>query len=539
MFFKYITTIYYYIGNCIINLLLKDKSTVKLTVKTSSVQSKETTMVIENANEEIVFDLFYYDSAVFLTHDLFQYINSYLARMPPNVQQDIFNEFKNARILIDECHDEKQLLMGLTNITKKLLNPIKFNDVRNFVLYNSGIIIPDIFEREYIASIERAGSREQTYIYSDYVDLITLSVILKLMIPIFSEFILFSRKVLGNTHKEFFAVKIMDKTSIMNEAVIQKLLVYINERSSGVKTTNSSYMSLIGVNDIDYWMLALLMTKPLAIGDVRGLDPKSTLVTSMFKFINNRINNGENNFENAIRDKEFDASDGDSGKTSRLEDYKNKYPFSQGDLAKLAASVSDPYQYILKIAPSIDITLLDNSLKTTYENLTGSVITEAQITIAQWVLSEVIVPNGIAYLDNNTILKALAACQAVLIHRGHYQLAGIVTARTNNNTKEIMLGGTESRGKLTKAIVDELDRLYPHFKNIGGKRTSDTINIVIKSIDEVCDMISKHTWILTVDDSVLKLINETNNTRRYIIPHHIKTLVANLVIELANHNYKL
>jgi hypothetical protein len=156
----------------------------------------------------------------------------------------------------------------------------------------------------------------------------------------------------------------------------------------------------------------------------------------------------------------------------------------------------------------------------------------------QWIFKPVVSPRAILYLSKNTVVTCLAVAQAVLWHREHFTLAGIVTSRIHQGGDGVMVTTVDSRARVPKEMQEQLITYYPHAKKQGSKNRPKIVNQVLESIDNLTNNLASYDWYLTLEQSQVIKSNTGINSRRLTIPHDIKIQIAKLVLELAQRNWK-
>lgn len=82
----------------------------------------------------------------------------------------------------------------------RLVDAHEFDKVQDFLRFRANNFkIPSVIEASYDdTDIDKRYTKEQTYVTSEYVDLVTMAVILRSMIPVWGEHITNVRREIGN-----------------------------------------------------------------------------------------------------------------------------------------------------------------------------------------------------------------------------------------------------------------------------------------------------------------------------------------------------
>lgn len=513
---------------------------MKLYTENIETNNRQKEVILEHKGEKLRWDFnSAYKNLKQLEYDIFTHINQYFDRLNEEKLDYIFSLYKQIRTIFDEIYDRRKLTESLYPLVSELADQFDLADVQNWIMNKSDVIIPDesIIKINYISSPDISGTREQTYIREDYVKLISLCLMLRVILPIWGEYITKTHSETGTKFKEQDAFRLISSSKIMHCEAMQKLKVYVEFATIIGKKKPSSIIDGISSEDFPDWILSLVVIKRLCVVDFRGIDGTTTIPSQIYGFISQRIKGLDTKSSSSvgiIKNKPFD-DDGQKGdqNISRLESYKAKQEIFPGDIVALEFAASDPFAVAQLLVPGINPDLLISALKTT-EVLNTKRIYEPQIIILQWVVKHVIPTRSIDYLSKATVVKLLAVCQAVLWHKGYKELAGLCTALVQPNLDEMFTSGNDSRARIPKEMLDELDILFPFKKRPAGRQKNiKLVNQAVMNIDSVADQFSSYNWIFTIENKLLKEITTTSGHRRYFIPHNFKVMLTTLVLELS------
>ena len=507
--------------------------------KVSGVLSSTTPEVkIEHKGKSIPFSISVFGRVHFQQeYEVFHYINQYWASLDEAHQDRIFKLYEDIEYGFDNIYSKDDLCEHLTNKVTELIQEHDMDKVQDWISFKSDIQIPAVMEIDYTHSIDNNTSREKTYTRSDYLQLVTLSVVIKCMIPIWGQYIFNIRRDTGSQYKEFYAFQLLSHSNIAHCVPMNKLRLYIENIVGEDKYNPNNTLNGISSEDFGYWLLALLCIRRLGLGDIRGTDPKIHLITFSYKYIIQKIRNNDSNFENVVKEKTFDdrSPDGEN-KISTLERYKIKTNISLGEIVELEYSIQDIRHTAHKLSYRIDPQRLERSLVTSQELLPARLL-DPQITLLRWVFKHVITPKGLMYLPKPVIVQALGAMEAVLWARGHKYLAILATCYPLVSGEDMVISPVDSKMRVPKEMSDELDRLYPFTRSTNSKRTGiKEINLAAKSIDTMADNLTMYSWRSTADESMLQEVFGNTN-RKFPIRPDIKLELTKLVIEIGNRTW--
>jgi len=510
---------------------------VQISVAKSMLASNKSDAVIEHDGKVLSFVIAgIHRNTMIYDYDIFEFVNAYWKTLPRDKLDQIFNLYAKARDAFNTIVNKSQLNFVLNGIMIELVNLHPFNDVFDWVIYKSSIIIPDNFETEYKYDYDKQGSREQTYIRSDYTKLVTMIVILKTLVPIWGQYINSDQSGSKSLFKEFYAFQLLHGSAIYESEPMEKLEIYVKSILDSNKENISAIISGISSEDYHRWVLSSVVITRLCGGDIRGLDQKANIITYIYKYVFQKNQSFETNNAKSIKEKTKTDYDSDFGdKNSTIERYKIKHDISIGEIIELTHSIRDLKSIAFKLAPTTMTEELFNQSMQTSSKLLYQDLKIPQLNLLRWVFRPVISSKGILYLDKNTIVGCLGVLEAVLYSKGYHFLALAATSYVNSDQNDVYLSSTDSRARITKDLIADLDALFPYQQVSGGPKTSiKKINPAIESIDKLVSQLSKYSWFATASDDKIEFVNGLKENRRLTIPYSIKIDLARLIVECAS-----
>ena len=475
--------------------------------------------------------------------DTFKQINDYWNRLPSQQQDAIFELYARIRYILDDAQTLDQVTKELQPLIAELLDVYHdLENVHDWCWFYSDLAIPHTVADS--VNFEEGGSstEDKTYLKRDYKKLVALAVVLRVMVPIWGEFIFRTRSECGTTYKEYYAERLLNYSRIKNSEAIEKLTNYIVKQLPPDRSNAGAILGCIGSDDFPSFMLARVLVRRLCVGDITGINPNATILTFIYKYIRqkNSSNRGNqrlgssSNFNDNIREK-FPETGGESddgeNKLSKLEGYKIQEELSRGDVQTIRYFLSDPIWVLKDVQPDLDMNLLQQSLNC-IKPLEAEIIDPAQLAILQWVLKPAISPEGLATVNKKGLLKAIAIVQAVLWHRGHKELAALCSAYSKQVDEHKILT-VESRARIPRDLQEEIRVLFPFNKRSSGKsKQAKVTNPCLAAIDKIADGLCAREWVLTLPEPWLADLGSEAGNRKYIAPSDIKIKLANLIISL-------
>lgn len=495
-------------------------------------------LTVEHAGQTLEWDMSNYDKKCMTgEYDITKHITQYWSRLPPHRQEKIFSIYVAIHHCLEKHSDMEPLVEGLLPLIEQLHAEHTLEELGHWITFYSDITIPDVFKEEYQQTDEKARPREKTYIRSDYRDLITMTLCLRTIVPVWGEFMKKMSRETGNIFKEFRAFQLLTKSAVMHSPPMEKLTTYVNRNIQTGVAMPEAIMKGVGSQLYPTWLLALAVVRRVCIGDLVNQDPKTNLVTFIFAFLNNKASNtNSNSFGDKIISKEFESGDANNDlNVSRIEGYKLKQEAPLGDMIILEFFMDDPFKVAKILKPDMDMTLLSNLLNAA-QVLQKEEIWPHQIILTQWVLKPVFPPRGLTQLSKKATINAIAIAQALLWEKGHIELSGLMTVLASSNVDEMAISGTGPRAKITRVQMDELAIYYPYARALSTKKATKPPNCAVVAIDSIANMLNQRDWILTLPAPMMQQIPTTPNAPtkpRYSCPGAIKILLAALVLQIA------
>ena len=490
--------------------------------------------VISHDDERLEWDLSAFNKKALACNAIETHINLYWSQLPGFQQQKIFEILKRIREVFETVADTSGLLIALLPLIKQLLAEYDLRKMREWVSLRTDIVVPSAsIDDHYVQTDEKPFTRDRTYIRSDYLELIALSLILRVMVPIWGEFIMRTRKETGTDFKEFHAYALLSQTILMDSPAIQKLKLYINGNLQDEKPMNNVIIGGISRDDYPTWLLASIVVRRLSVGDVRGVEQNTNLVVTIHNDLTQKNNAmGGSSFGPLINNKLFEGDDSNEHGISRMENFKIKAMHSAGEIVAIEHYMSDPYAVAQHLSPGLNPGLLSQFLESSAA-LKNTRLWPGQIGLAQWVMAPVIPPRGMYHLDKVNTLKAFAVAQTYLWQYGHKALACLLSALASDNLVSFHQTGMGSMSRINRDQVEELEKLYPYNQVSVKRKQTVPPNKAVVAIDQLAYDFNSRDWILTVPDAMATEITGTQHHRRYPCPHEIKPLLAKLAIECA------
>lgn len=508
---------------------------MEIIASSSVLDANDGKIIVNHAGAEVLFHFSSFKKDSFDKNDVFSHLNLYWKGKPRPYQDEVFKIYVEISDLFFQTPDKKLLAAKLNEALKRLYALHPFEEMRNWLIYRSGITLPEISE-SYVPDSDRDYTPEKTYIRKEYIDLLTMAFMLRISVPVWSYFIRIVKDYAGTGLKENNAFKLLAGTELFEHPAISKMKDYINSNNKK-QVVRSGAIGVLSPEDHPYWIMAQFCVRKLAVAELQFKEPKATLVSLLYNFT--KTCNTEGHFKDRYKDKNSSRSDGDElegNKASVYERHRNSSDLSVEEAAELETTLSSRTRIASLLNPNLPKDLLKRSIKTAAVLLDPSLITltslPCQKTIMGWVLSPVLTPKGIPYQTAETIIKYAPLIEALLWHKGFYYLALLVTSRTPLDNQVHHVVSTPVRSRLTDENQRKIREYFPHVRLIQNRKSDPREEcFVINSIDQLSTEIGEYTWVTTADESMMVQLQKSPSRRLNLIPD-IRNEIARLIIAI-------
>jgi hypothetical protein len=364
----------------------------------------------------------------------------------------------------------------------------------------------------------------------EYLDLVVAICALRTMIPIWGEFITRNKKVVGPVHKDLTCMGMLTNSWIYGGSAMTKLKQYISRCITDDKPSLSVRVDGVGSEEFPDWLLALAVVNRVCVAEVYGEKDDVHIISVVYHFVNSKIRVTED--PTTLRAKTNFSGKSPGDEDSIIEGFRTPAAISIGDSVIMEEGVRDPQFVLERLEPGIDQALVDLCFATN-KHLVNKSIGDPQKTLVQYIVSDILPPGGIGYINKLSLVNLISVCQAVLWARGHYLLAGFVSSVHSPNHANFSITTGDSRSRIDPALIKDLEFYYPNYKNpVGRSKASKVTYPVIAAIDKLSEQIGSGSWILTMHDDLLKQEMFQRNNRRFICPREIRNSIARVIIQI-------
>ena len=496
--------------------------------------------------------------------ELVSHINRYWEYLDEDIQARIFNCYREIFEVMERVYDPTYMIKEMMPYCTELLNLHDLEAVQQWMAFHGKIQMPPnieaefvthepkpvvfegaLDEPEYIRQMGAAASNTEdlaanlkpkfaakTYVIPEYRQLLAMVLVLRVMIPIWGEFLRREQQELGPWHVLTWAYSLISESNLAKSPAAKKLREYVeNNIRADQQITFAAQIIGLGKELNPEWLFASVLINRVCIGDISWKQDGSHLVANIYHFVNQQYRQPDgSSFGMSVREKRFDGPDrNQEHSASRLESYRLMEDIPIGVIAVAEKYLSDYKAVAQHLYPAVDLNLVDAFMQTS-QGLLSHPVANTPMLLLQWVLSPVISPRALRRTVKRIPILLLPVAQAVLWQEGHKDLAVLLSALPAQGDFE-----NASHFHMDSISQDKLDAIeynYPYDRIIlNSKNKGKQINTVLQTINNTARDIDAHPWKLHVPEFALKETLAGRVKRGiYFCPSSIRVLLADLVL---------
>lgn len=478
----------------------------------------------------------------------FEILNSYVDYKGNKFKDELFKALEKAHQDVESTGYNKGIVNGNNDqlpyeIVNGVLDIITLQDMLDFLknVYKLKPLanLADHFDPQ----IEKdgKGTRAQTFIKEDYMQLAALAIVLKAAVLPVLHFAWIKQKEISPIHREYIIFHIFKKHSIYRSEPMNKLKDWVYEliyKNTGDMKENQTLEATrvldkqLPSSEIPFYLLSMVVIQKLCTSAVCDDTPSDNIINRIYKFINGKLKQ-QGSVSTSIRHKTLLADkEGGSDRESLIESYRLISDIANSTIVELDW-VTDNIDKLMLQLPDKQREVVLNSKMLEYARETSKAyynldIENIQITILSIIFKSVLDPRSIDYVKIDGIVNMLAIGFAYLWGLGLKDVAVLLLSKdVSGNHDEITLNSTVNRTRLTKEIKDELDYFFPYKRVISDDATS---NIIVESIDQMISNIYSKKWYPVCDMKYFVEAVGTDNSHD-LLNMDLKVSLAEFIIK--------
>lgn len=505
-----------------------------------SMVKQERQVITEHNGSRQRFTIHMYKKDKFSKDSLTFYpINLYWESIPERDQQAIFECYEDAQELFDSITGVNELKQYLTDISSRLMSFHEIPRVRRWLEYDSPFRVPPDIDPHYKPDVDRSTTRDQTYTYDDYLGLMSMSVIFRAMIPIWSVYSKTAKFDSGKDWRDLNSLWLLKDSNVYKSEEMQRLLRYIKANIRPDTHTGNHVLAGIPKDDLPQHLLARVCVLKLCMGELleKGAPiegNKYNLPALVYNSIIEPPSPQGGDYSQRVLTKEVlteGRGETNDSNSSVLEYYKARSPVTVGRIAEMEYSLRDPYAIAAQLCPEADMRNLEIALETS-QKLYTEVIQPCLITLSQWVIAPAFPPKGCYYLEPDLLIRIFAITETVLRHRGFGSLALLSTAYTVKEDEGMRITSVVGKSHMPEQLFSSISHYFPYRKESRRKANTQAEDcFVISDIKKLSTEFARFTWRATAADSLVEEVQGSARSRRITILPNLRNDLATMLCQ--------
>ena len=439
-------------------------------------------------------------------YDPFKDLNDYILTLDKKLRDDLFHIFEGVADQFTEILSLEELKAYLTDAFKGIYDIVKIEDINKWMSENDRVKIPTTIED----NVSSHYQEERTYTPEKYKGLISLSVGLKLALPIWGAVVRYITKGTGVGRKEIHCAHLLKKSTLIYSPQYDDFVNFVVSTYEVGKAKTDSVLTGVGTEEQITLLPSACLVRKIAVSP--NLKSRSA-VTEAYNYV---VNQGPGHERKHPQIKAKLVEKGvPVEEQSLLETYKVKESVSVGDIELITMFCENFPGLIRTICPNITDDYIERGLEM-WELLKRKdfELEPQNLTLIQWYVDG-IPPQLIPHLDPRGFIdlirfnfsklndpslgdpeqyqthakQALAAALfTALMFMGYPAIALMVTSRAVDLDVDTSIGN--SRRQIPADIDAKLDELYPI--RISGMK--EPLNMVKDAISQYFNSYSGRTY---------------------------------------------
>lgn len=496
--------------------------------------NKDNIYITQDTGRQLSFEIAEYrTSKIKQIQDVLSPANTYLRTLDSQITDQMFECYIQAAQILHEQNNVIILDRKLQRVVRDIINLVNLPKLRQWIQIDSGIITPPEIESKF-ENVDEQYEREKTYLKHEYIDLLTLAVALRFVLPIWGLYIARTKEAVSEFTKELRAYNLLKQSTVATFPAYSRLMMYVETSFTEAVRSASSTISGIGREEIPEWLCSLIMVRRLSIIDVSSSGVPN-IVQKLFGFVNDAMLNLEKKFKETINTKKPQKEAKTEKDPSFLETYRVKQELPYGLIDSYNVYLSNIHKVCSDLDPTINNELIDDVIRHC-DGLVRAKISQHNLLIMQWLLSPVVPASIVDTLEKVSVVNGMIVAQAVLHHWGMHELALTVTGI--NLDQRINIVGDHLL-RITPEQTEVLKKLYPYQitdrRDLKAKqKLMDEGSLLIN--DMGYELIAYKRAVRTPSFVTSRDVPTVNQFGHMVTPPTINILLADMVIKI---NYLL
>lgn len=484
----------------------------------------------------------------------FELLCKFLDWKGPEFQDLLFKEYKEAHYELEKILqevddlDKRALPYGVVG---KILDLFKFEEIMHFLTDVYKLKAPSVLKDVFDPQIQKdeEGTREQTFLKSDYIELAALVIIVKASYMVFGHYAYITEEL----HKDTNIISVLYQLYESNDNIMRfpsmvKLKAFVLKLYHNPKITQDQIYSRnieknISDSEMVDFILANIIFHKLAVSSVVQDTDEICLVNLLYKFVTNKLK-AQGTVTTAIRGKTPMHSADDHGiqeKESWFESFRTNTDLKIGAVAEINFAVSS-FDIILPQLSEKAVELINKPIKTaereyTYRDIHSIlkptetsmyVYSDQSLLFNQIIFKGMLDPRLFNRVEATGMFNFLSLSFMYLWNLGFPKLAMLATAVPEESEMRVFnFNISTGKSRLSSEVLEKLYAVFPLFK-ITGKTPDDGEYLIKKEIDSFAGSFYNNIWKIILPEDIMKACDISD--RILSIPEDIKLQIANFLL---------
>lgn len=469
--------------------------------------------------------------------ELFVEINMFWASQSAARQEEIFQAYQSIENLFNTESNSNKICLALQQLVIPILDKFHHTDLISEFANKIEIEYPSNAEEEFNSNDARKH-REMTYLRHEYFGLVVIAIILRTMLPVWN---LFRESLEGDASKKasaYIDLEILRTLKYTDFGVCHQMVRLNSYTTATYKCQDSSgelssVVSGLGTTAIPDYIFASVLANKLITTPLVPSKAGTSLISAIFNKVKQDCNHLGEKFPQRVRHRLDNRMGDEDDKIGYFESYAVRQDASNDVYLLSQVYLYDYRKARADLDPTIPPKLVMDCLRsfnTVNFNkrvpiMGGNNMLPVHQTIVQWVMSPIVHPRTIPFIDRKAMINAMAISQAALIHWGLRGLARTLSYMLEQSDEDDMITPmlpveTDLKAKIEKA--------YPYWRKEKNKDSAKNMYPALISIEEYCLFLIGRKWSIVASDEVKEALNYKDGDR--VIDMRIKSEIAQLFI---------
>lgn len=433
------------------------------------------------------------------------------------------------------------------HIAHPVLDMFDVLDIFNYIKYIYKLTPPSNLSNEFdpIKESDNQGSRVQTYLKDDYIELAALTMILKVGLLPIGEFGRIKLKEIRDSHLEYVLFEFFKTHRIFNSPPMEKFYGYIKKLiDSPINSKENKDIAVlenqIPKSEMPMYILAAIVFQRLVLTPFLESDgDDNNIVTKTYVAVNMKLKDSRDTSK-TIRDRKGSSSGSgdDADKESFIEGSRTLTDITTLDKVLICRALSSieriTRQLPKPIKDVLDLQALQDATEFTMIFNNGN-FHKSQIAILGVLFKSIMDPRALAHTTKDCIINLMIVGFAYLWGINSKHLALLLVSQALPNTGDIhQINGSTGRSRLSKEHKDMLDIIAPYKRAIND---TTSVNILEEWINRQVISITNTRWLQTAPDEYVESALNSKNYAFLLTPD-IRIQLADMLIKNEELSYE-